>query len=150
MGPPERARAVPLLRMGPAEARPAGDRASSSPSLPSLGRWRASRPTHSQYAMHSVKGRWATRKNPVGGRPLVERQLGLAAAAGAPQAQVLVRFEARLAAGGGPRQEAGLEEVGLDHVGQRIDLLLQRRGQRLDADRTTIVAGDDRLQHLAV
>src|SRR5712691_9315191 len=63
---------------------------------------------------------------------------------------MLVGFSGRSPPGRGADQEARLQKVRLDDVGEGVDLLLNRRCQGLDADWPALVTRDHGLEDLAI
>src|SRR5262245_21066658 len=66
------------------------------------------------------------------------------------ETQMPVRRGRRAAAARRPHDEADFEEIGLDQLGQRLSVVVDRRGNRLEPDRTAAVLLDDRLEEAPV
>src|SRR2546426_12206264 len=65
-------------------------------------------------------------------------------------AQVPVRLTGDASAVGRPHDEADLQEVGLDHLGQSLGLVVDGGGDRLEAHRAPAVVVDDRAEETPV
>ena len=81
----------------------------------------------------------------------LKRQLALAALGRGPGvAQMGVRGRRRAATVRGAHDVADLQQEGLDDLGQRLGLVVDRRGDRLEPDRPAAVLLDDGLEESPV